>query len=86
LRSCSISRRDHDAIVHLALAQAHRDDLVTDILAELGERHTVVFESLPQLRGGQLVLFGDAIDGLVELGVVHAQPRFPWRTAAVPGP
>ena len=63
-----------DLVVHLALAQAGHDDFGPNVFAKLGERDTVALESGPHLLRGELVLFGDACDGAIELGIVDAQP------------
>ena len=68
---------DHDAVVHLAFAQARQQDLSADFLAEFVELNPVTLQGLAELAQRHLVALGNARDGTVQLQVVHAQGRLP---------
>jgi hypothetical protein len=63
-----------DAVLHFPLAQAGKDDLLADVLAERVERHAVALQHLAEVGEGHLVLLGDPLHRPVELHLVDADP------------
>ncbi len=67
---------NHDAALHFAFAQAREDDLLANLLAELGPGDAVLFQRRAEVLQRELVAFGDAAHGGVEVKIRYAQPGF----------
>ena len=58
--------------LHDALLQALHQELVAQVIAEILETHVFAGERAAQLIHGDLVVLGDALHGLVDVGVADA--------------
>ncbi len=61
-----------DRVLHLPLAQPGEDELVSHVLAKPGVADAVALERLAEGGHRQVVVVGDALDRLLDRGVVHA--------------
>ena len=68
--------RHLDLAVDFVFDQALQDDLVADLLAELGEGHAFLFHLVAHVLHAHLLAFGDAADGAIELGIRDAHAIF----------
>jgi hypothetical protein len=68
--------RHLDLGVDLVVDQALHDDLVADLLAEMGEGHAFLFHLVAHLLHAHLLRFGDAADGAVQFDIRDADAVF----------